>query len=547
MSDVFQRIGKLRPSRNAFDLSYSKIGTCRFGELIPIMCDEVVPHDTFHIGVESIIRFQPLITPILHEVTLTIHYFFVPYRLLTGWTIVNGAKQHIFDWESFISGGLDGKYNIPLPRYNPNTTDLDPTWISSVGVQSLWNMFGMPNEIYLLTAANPDVTPMVFPWWAYNLIHFEYYRDQDLDLYWQNATVKQPEWSNGYTWFRNWRKDYFTSARPWQQRGIPPALPIRGNVPVKMGDSLTSSINESTLYGSTTTGASNVIIDRDNSLQGFTHQNVYIRGVDAATFNVADLRISFQLQKWLERNARAGVRYTEFLRAHFGVAPSDARLDRPEYIGGHKSYVTISEVLQTSQSNPNAPQANMAGHGLNASVGHIANYHVTEYGLIMGIMSVMPKAAYQQGINRQWLRYSKYDFYFPEFAHLSEQGIYRAEIFWQNQTASDGSHFLGNSRDSQIFGFQGHYDEMRVKYDMAVGEMRAKAPNVPGLDMWHLGRHFRNEPLLNEAFISLLHYNEWNRAFAVTDRNPIIFHIGNRIRAVRPMPYIAEPGLVDHF
>lgn len=551
MSDVFQRIGKLRPSRNAFDLSYSKLGTCMFGELIPIMCDEVVPHDTIKLGVEAIIRFQPMITPILHEVSLTVHYFFVPYRLLTGWTYVNSAKQHVFDWELFITGGVTGQYNIPLPRWNPSETEINPS--RSVGWQDqlLWNMFGFPAATYLTTASNPDVTPMAFPMWAYNLIYFEYYRDQDMQGGTQGSPFPpfSPVWGNRNTAFRNWRKDYFTSARPWQQRGVMPALPIRGNAPVGL---VTSSTGQ--YWNSQWVDNMLGFVNANNQQVGMTTQD-YQSAVPtafgaatkldlAATFNVSDLRLSFQLQKWMERNARAGIRYTEFLRSHFGVAPSDARLDRPEYIGGHKSFITISEVLQTSQSNPNAPQANMAGHGLNASVSHVANYHVTEYGLIMGMMSVMPKASYQQGINRQWLRYSKFDFYFPEFAHLSEQGIYRAELFWQNQTAPDGSHFLGNSRDSQIFGFQGHYDEMRVKHDMVVGEMRNYGAD---LSMWHLGRYFTNEPLLNGQFISMSTYENWKNSFAVQDRRPIIFHVGNRITAIRPMPYIAEPGLVDHF
>ena len=246
----------------------------------------------------------------------------------------------------------------------------------------------------------------------------------------------------------------------------------------------------------------------------------------ATTFNVSDLRLAFQIQKWLERNARAGVRYTEFLRSHYGVAPRDDRLDRPEYIGGSKAPVIVSEVLQTS-STSTTPQGNMAGHGLSADKAYIAKYHAQEFGVVVGLMSIMPRSSYQQGIDRQWLRRSRYDFYSPEFANLSEQGIERAEVY---ATTS-------GTENRTIFGFQGRYDEMRFKRSMVCGKMRST------YDYWHLGRKFASAPLLNEEFIKCV---PSKRIFASQTEPGIIANVGNMIRALRPMPIMSSPGLIDH-
>ena len=231
----------------------------------------------------------------------------------------------------------------------------------------------------------------------------------------------------------------------------------------------------------------------------------------------------------MERNARAGARYTEFLKSHFGVSPRDDRLQRPEYIGGSKAPIIISEVLQTSSTDATSPQGNLAGHGITVSNAYCGKYHANEYGLIIGLMSVMPRSAYQQGINRQWLRRTKYDFYFPEFANLSEQAIENAEI-----CATDVS-----SHNTAIFGYQGRYDEMRIKQNMVCGQMRSK------YDYWHMGRQFdiANPPTLNDDFVIC---DPRKDIFAVPSEPALIVRFGNIIKAYRPLPLSAEPGLIDH-
>lgn len=497
----FQMIGGLHPGKSVFDLSYEKKFTCDMGQLIPVMCDEVVPGDFFQIGNQAVIRFQPLVAPVLHEINMYTHYFFVPYRILDE------------DWEEFISGGVDGIYNDPIPTWEPT---LLPTPKNVKG--SLWDFLGFPVD------TDPDgAYPIDYPRRAYNLVWNEYYRDQTLQL--------EVALTNEDILLRNWEKDYLTSALLTQQRGPAPALPIAG---------FTSAVWTAADFQQAAPGvnigvpAAAGAVFQANTAQGVTNLKNALNSntVDlstASTFDIADLRIAFQIQKWMERNARAGVRYTEFLQSHFGESPRDDRLQRPEYIGGSKSPIIISEVLQTSSTDLTSPQGNLAGHGISLSDAFCGKYKAQEFGLIIGIMSVMPRTSYQQGINRQWLRRTRYDFFFPEFVNLSEQAIEQAEIF-----ASDVS-----ADNLKIFGYQGKYDELRTKNNMVCSEMRDT------FDYWHLGRQFDplNPPELNSDFITCI---PSKRIFAVESEPGLIVSFGNIIKAFRPLPLAAEPGLIDH-
>ena len=497
MANVFNRTGAIMPKRSMFDLSYRKTLTCDMGQLIPIVCDEMVPGDLFEMGNEIVVRYQPLVAPILHEVNVYTHYYFVPYRLL--WN----------QWEEFITGGADGQSSAVLPRWSPTNN----------AEGSLWDYLGLPTGV-----VPTDALPVDFIRRAYNFIYNNYYRDENL----QTAVAE----TNEAILSRAWEKDYFTSALPWQQRGIAPALPISGltSAVYNTADFLTGALLADTKHNpQIVEDAGGKFYLRDstmsNSWKTALNRNV-VNLSSATTFNVADLRLAFQIQKWMERNARAGVRYTEFLRSHYGVAPRDERLNRPEYIGGSKAPVIVSEVLQTS-STSTTPQGNMAGHGLSADKAYIAKYHAQEFGVVVGLMSIMPRSSYQQGIDRQWLRRSRYDFYSPEFANLSEQGIERAEIY---ATTS-------GTENRTIFGFQGRYDEMRFKRSMVCGKMRST------YDYWHLGRKFASSPLLNEEFIKCV---PSKRIFASQTEPGIIANVGNIIRALRPMPIMSSPGMIDH-
>nr|QJB20252.1 MAG: major capsid protein [Microvirus sp.] len=495
MSNVFRKIGGLRPGRSAFDLSYDKKFTADMGQLIPVMCDEVIPGDIFDISAQAVVRFQPLVAPILHEINLFAHYFFVPYRLL--WE----------GWELFITGGPDGDDASVLPRWNPSE-------VAENAEGSLWDYLGFP------VGVDPaGAYPLDFPRRAYNMIYNEYYRDENLQ--------EPVDLDNWQILNRNWMKDYFTSALPWQQRGVAPALPIAGytyadftNAVGVEGSSHYVSVRTDSDLLATQTGQYNADV-----LAALNKNQVDLS--EATSFDVSDLRLAFQIQKWLERNARTGVRYKEFLQAHFGVTVPDERLQRPEYIGGTKAPIITSEVLQTSSTDSTSPQGNLAGHGIGVAQGKVGRYRVTEFGLIMGIMSVMPVPSYQQGIDRQWLRETRYDFTFPEFANLSEQAITRAEIFASNVEAEN----------TALWGYQGRYDELRVKRNMICGGMRST------FNYWHLGRIFANAPALNEEFVECI---PDKRIFAVQNEPGLIVQYANLIRALRPIPIMSAPGLIDH-
>lgn len=508
----FDYVQNLSPGRSVFDLSYDKKLTCDMGQLIPIVCEEMVPGDRFQLAHEIVARMQPLVAPVLHEINVYTHTFFVPYRIL--WE----------NWEEWISGGPDGDYDL--------AGDPIPEWIPSVPVDgtvkgSLWDYLGLP-----LQGLPAGLYPIDFPRRAYNLIYNEFYRDENL----QDEVLL----TNEAILNRSYQKDYFTSALPWQQRGQAPAIPLTGTTNAEFVLGTIGSFETVTAPNQAN------ISDHLFAHPGGSAQEKFLNSLSASntvdlstaeTFNVSDLRTAVQIQKWLERNARGGVRYVEFLKMHFNVHPRDDRLQRPEYVGGTKMPIVISEVLQTSGT-PNDPTAGytgdplgeMGGHGITADFQFSGNINAQEYGLVMTLMSIMPAPGYQQGINRQWLRKTRYDFFFPEFAHLSEQAILQGELYVQNDA----------NENTKIFGYQGRYDEMRVKHNMVCADMRDT------FDYWHLSRKFATAPLLNETFIKV-DPDENKRIFAVQDEPGFIMNIGNKIKAVRPMPAIATPGLMDHF
>lgn len=500
---IFNRVGSLRPGKSAFDLSYAKTFNCDMGQLVPVMHDEVYAGDIFKISNEIVIRMQPMVAPILHEINAIVHYFFVPFRILDP------------EWEDFITGGVDGNNTYELPRWLGDGT---------INVKySLWDYLGFPIDI--IHTGIGTMAPLSYVKWAYNMIWNEWYRDETLQSEVDIDTEERTTLA-----FRNWEKDYFTSCLVSQQRGTPIALPISGTTSA-VWDAGQFSTGTPNAVGWQSGGASSVMLtynaQQQSNAQAFFAANTVDLSV-ATTFDVADLRLAFQIQKWQERNNRAGARYTEFLRAHFGVSPRDDRLDRPEYIGGTKQSVIVSEVLQTSSTDVTTPQGNLAGHGLTAAGNYVGKYHVQEPGIIYGLLSIMPRSSYSQGINRQWLRATRFDYYSPEFANLSEQAVYRAEIY------ADGD----DGHDTTIFGYQGRYDEMRTKQDLYCADMRDSV-----LNYWHLGRIFGSAPSLNSSFIEC---NPSKRIFAVQDEPGFLVHFGNLIKAVRPMPAMSEPGLIDH-
>lgn len=553
---VFSSVLGNKVGRSVFDLSHVKRFTCDMGQLIPVYFDECVPGDTRKIGMQCVTRFQPLVAPILDSVDLTVHYFFVPTRLLMD-------KED--DWSTFLTGGKDGKDDsISLPVYQcrfANGQNGDPKNPFSTGIAdgkySLADYFGIPisNDTSAIINANHI---NAFSQRAYNLVFNEFYRDVNV------VDVIHP--ANNTILYRAWKKDYFTSALPWQQRGTAPALPLIGSVPVDglygnsfyLGSSaspltfntqedpstrVTINYSSGAASNAFTASTPSTSTRHVTSVQGVLtwDQSTFTPSVNlgsAGAFDVATIRQAFQIQRWMELNARGGIRYTEFLRSHFGISPKDEVLGRPQYIGGTKSSIVISEVLQTSrteddtQTQKGSPLGRLAGHGLGASSDYICTFTSKEFGYIIGIASWMPKPSYQQGVNRIFTRKTKFDFYFPEFAHLSEQAVTNGEIF-----------ATGTSKDSEIFGYQGAYNEMRYTPSFNCADMRDT------FSYWHLGRIFENAPKLNAGFLTTNpSYDGGIRKdiFASQKEPGLLVQFANIVKAIRPLPVYGTPGFIDH-
>lgn len=524
---IFESVGGARVQRSAFNLSHEHKLTCKMGQLVPVLLEECVPGDRWKIGNEMVMRFQPMVAPILHEVNVFVHYFFVPYRLL--WA----------QWEEFITKGEAGTSAPALPRWVPED-------VASMGVGTLWDYMGFPSPVTQPNAVTyHDYYPVAFPINAYYRIFNEFYRDQNITPPLPAGAMLTADYVSGdaeVPLMRAWEKDYFTSSLPDQQKGTAPALPVTGHAE---WDSDLFEIGAGD-YNAAGSGASGVGyvgfgtgLANDNLYANYanvrTNANNFLNNNDliSAGIDIQDIRAAFQIQRWLERNQRAGSRYTEFLRSHFCVSPRDERLQRPEYIGGSKSPVIVSEVLQTSETTTGAggsPQGTMAGHGMSINQAHCGTYDVQEFGLIMGIMSVLPRTNYQQGINRQWLKQTTYDYFFPEFANLSEQAVTTAEVYF------DGA---GATNPGELFGYQGRYNELRYKPSVCSGLFKST------LNYWHLGRIFASKPELNDDFI-YTEEDDFLRIFAVQTEDYILCSFGNILTAVRPLPINAEPGLIDH-
>lgn len=539
----FTTIPAYTPGKNKFNLSYVNLTNCDMGQLIPVMCKKMIPGDKFRISNEVVVRFQPLVAPILQDVTCYLHTFFVPERILfNSWD--DKRKCNTFDdkaLELFLTGGVDGTDDsVKLPLWTGNHT----------AKYTIWDYLGLPLLDY---SVNSDSCPVAFPRNAYNKIWNDYYRDETLQ--------DEVPFDNEQILYRNLRKDYFTSALPWQQRGTAPALPISGFLPLQPssprgethinGQFISLSSNNAPTE---VTGTESVVLGTNHpfllttgeggnfyQVNGFSLTNVSFGkriGVDlrdAATFDVTDLRLAFQIQKWLERNARGGVRLNEFLLSHFGTAPNDDTLQRAVYVGGSKAPIIVSEVVQTVQDGTGdntRPLGNLGGKALTADVGYQGEYYAKEFGWIMTIMSVIPKLGYlSQGIPRELLVRTRYDYPFPEFVNLSEQAVYNCELYADALSI--------NSKDMEIFGYQGRFDEFRHSRSLVSADMRDK------LSYWHLYQGFANTPTLNGDFISWKG-KDLKRVFAVQNEPGLVCLVGNNIDSLRPLPSEAVPGLIDH-
>uniref|UniRef100_A0AAU8AX51 Major capsid protein n=1 Tax=Dulem virus 77 TaxID=3145788 RepID=A0AAU8AX51_9VIRU len=490
---------KVRKSK--FNLTFDNKLTCDMGYLIPFMSLDVVPGDKFTGKCDIFCRLAPQLAPVMHDVQIYTWFFFVPNRLL--WN----------DWESFITGGEDG-----------NNSSIRPYVVfkNGVAVGSIADFLNVP----------PSETPYDYgvnalPFRAYNLIYNEWFRDQDL----QEKLVVSKESGEDTTDFvlkrACWEKDYFTSSRPFTQKGSPAVLRLGKEAEIVPTGSLRFTAPNG-MSGDLSTGGGVTGLPNNVFANGISQVGplIYQSGLKtdlstASTVTANDIRNTFTIQQFMETNARCGSRYSEFIRSHFGANPKDSRLQRPELIGSGRSPIIFSEVLQTSSTDNTSPQGNMSGHAISAQSGHVYNKYFEEHGWVIGLMCIRPKTAYQQGIPRSMLRETRYDYLIPEFSNLGERPIKNKEIY------------VKSSDPDGTFGFAPQYEEYRFVNNSVHGNFRTN------MSYWHMGRIFENEPVLNEEFVEC---NPTKRISAVTNEDNCYVQIVNYLTAVRPLPKISVPS-----
>lgn len=525
----------MRKRRSVFDLSHEHKLTCDMGKLIPILVEDVLPGDTWRVKTDIVVRLEALLAPIMHRVDVYTHFFFVPNRL-------------IFDkWEDFITGGEDGNDSTEAPYITSGSG-------AGFVIGSLADYMGIPPGV-------PNLKVSALPFRAYNLIYNEWYRDENvIDPVAISTGAGADITTSTALLDRAWEHDYFTSSLPWSQRGSSVSLPLGGLAPVQARDAVAddrdrSSDSGSGLYWSkkdgtllSNPGGGAVLhlqhpnngrtdsipltgsISWGSTSDGIVPRNLFADLSNATASTINNLRQAFRVQQFMEISARGGARYIESILSHFGVKSSDYRLQRPVYLGGGRSPIVISEVLQTSSTSGDQALGDMAGHGFSAQRTHEFTRFFEEHGWIIGIMSIMPRTSYQQGLNRMWSRDSRYEYYWPIFAHLGEQGVLNKEIYAQDPSIVDSE---GVSVNEKVFGYQARYQEYRERESQVHGQMRTT------LNFWHMGRIFDSLPGLNENFINS---DPTKRIEAVPSEDNCIVNIYHNIKAIRPLPRKGTPG-----
>lgn len=541
-SQIFNVVPVQKPKRSFFDLSHEVKMSGKFSYLYPVFVQETLPGDTFRNTSTIFMRLAPMLAPIMHRLDVTTHFFFVPYRLCTD------------AWEPFITGGQTGEDVSVLPFFTPAEI-ANEGFETYMEKRTLWDYLGLP--VTTEAAANSSTEEIsALPFIAYTKIWNDYYRDPNFDTeippLGNSGNVSSTIVGYGELRRRAWSKDYFTSCLPWAQRGESVLIPMTGVASDADGDISWKSAATFQTSAGANFSASNLQIVAGSATEqakikagAGTPEQGRLKNIDTITWDnqeitINDLRTSLAIQRWLENNARGGARYIEQIMSHFGVRVQDYRLQRAEYLGGGKQPVQISEVLATAKTEVDAsvtPVGDLSGHGISVGKSNQFTYRCTEHGIILGIMSVMPQPAYQQGIDRMWSRKERFDFAFPELAHLGEQEVLSKEVFYSFLAADDAA-------NNSTFGYIPRYAEYKFKLDRVAGDFR------DNLQYWHLGRFFTSRPTLSENFTTADESGDeveegMRRIFAVqTEDDYLWIQIFHRCGAKRPLPYFGVPKLL---
>lgn len=516
--------------RSKFSLSHYKLLTGKMGYIIPIGLVEVLPGDTVRHAVSVFLRLAPMLAPVMHPCHVKVHTWYVPHRLV--WD----------EFEDFITGGPDGLNASVFPT----VTAPD----DGFAVGSLADYLGVPTGV-------PGLVVSALPFRVYNIIYNEWYRDQDLEVEKTFSTDSGSDTTTSLDLLRgDWARDIFTTARPWPQKGPQVTVPINSTLsglrvegngePVfKVGQPGSGREQWIKLMTSKDyTGASSNWLPNFSSggvplnIAGFPGsgeaykqylqwQNPALRIVgnsstgELGTMDINQFREAMALQRFEEHRAMYGSRYVEYLR-YLGIKASDARLQRPEYLGGGQQTIQFSEVLQTAEGVD--PVGTLRGHGIAAMRSNRYRRFVEEHGYIMSFIMVRPKAIYMQGLDRTWLRRVKEDFWQRELEHIGQQEVYTQELYAGNSS--------GPVAPGKVFGYQNRYDDYRQHWSSVSGEFR----NI--LDYWHMARNFANEPVLNADFISSV---PTERIFAAQQNDQLYMMANHSIQARRLMSKFGNP------